>query len=503
MNLISRIWIPVRRRSGSRDVISPAGLVSDYRADPVIAPAWNRADLDVATYEFLIGLAAATYPHAEDDRGAWEDDFHTPPDLEARFAPLVPHFEVEQFVQDFDDLDASPEPAVWLMMNSPGEKTTKENACLFVKNNDGVLSRPAAAIALFALQSWATSGGRGRRTGVRGGGPLTTLAIPDGDRPTTLWETIWLNTPADRRLSDPLQAFPWLSATKTSTKGETIHENEANRLQALWGAPRRIRLVWEQNTARMCTITGALDEVVCTGFRTISYGANYGVWRHPLSPYYYDKKDSEWRSIHAQTGRLGYRDWVALVAGGEGRRAALCVLQAKERLEDLGRPWRDGSRLFAAGYAMSQDKAEAFVSATMPLHTVDRGIRLEIERVAAMLIAASAVVSKALWGACKRARVAPSEPCNLLWTNTEQAFHETLDGDLGRAGETWLVVLLREATAVFDAYVQVGEDIARAQQVVEARKWLVLALRGYGPEGKRLFATLALPQVETKKARKK
>lgn len=391
-------------------------------------------------------------------------------------------------------------------MNGPGAHTVETNAALFIKSNNGVLSRPATAIALFAHQSWASSGGVGRRTGVRGGGPLTTLAIPDlcvsdGTHPPRLWEIVWLNTPADRHLGDPLQAFPWLSATKTSKKGEVIHENQDNRLQALWGAPRRMRLVWEENADRRpCMVTGVVDDVVCTGFRTVSYGANYGVWQHPLSPYYEVKSD--WLPFHAQTGRLGYRDWVALVAGGGGHRAATCVLQAKERLEDLPRSWHDGSRLFAGGYAMSQAKAESFTSATMPLHTVDRVVRREIERVAAMMVAASAIVSKALWGACKGARVSPVEPCDHLWADTEQEFHNTLRGDLRHASTEWLGTL-QKASNIFDEFVEIGDDIARARQVVEAKKWLTLTLQGYGPAGRSLFKTLALPEVESKKSKVK
>ena len=58
-----------------------------------------------------------------------------------------------------------------------------------------VLSRAAAAMALFTLQTYAPSGGAGHRTGFRGGGPLTTLALPGPPpgEPPTLWHLLWAN----------------------------------------------------------------------------------------------------------------------------------------------------------------------------------------------------------------------------------------------------------------------------------------------------------------------
>ncbi len=154
-------------------------------------------------------------------------------------------------------------------------------------------------------------------TSLRGGGPLVTLALPDGgpgSRPT-LWQRLWLNTPFDLRLdaSGKTRAFPWLAATRTSTKKEIVHEGDAHPLQAFFGMPRRIRLVFKDNVERLaCDLTGRVDDAVCTGFVATPWGANYGVWRHPATPYYKPKANSDDPAlpVHAPDGRLGYRQWL-------------------------------------------------------------------------------------------------------------------------------------------------------------------------------------------------
>jgi CRISPR system Cascade subunit CasA len=293
-NLIIDPWLPVVRMSGRREVIAPNHLTSSYTDDPVVAVAWPRPDFDLATHELLIGLLAATYPLNADGAG-WVDAFHNPPapaELAERLAPLAPYFNIDGagplFMQDHDGgLEGEALPMDRLLIDGTGENTEKLNKDLFTKRRPGaVLSRPAAAIAAYALQQWASKGGPGQRVGLRGGGPLVTLALPDGGRPARLWEVLWLNTPSDRRLADPARAFPWLAPCLTSKRHETLHETDADRLQAFFGTPRRMRLVWAENIDRRpCMLTGVVDDVVCTGFIRVQHGVNYGVWRHPLTPY--------------------------------------------------------------------------------------------------------------------------------------------------------------------------------------------------------------------------
>ena len=84
------------------------------------------------------------------------------------------------------------------------------------------LSRPAVAMALFTLQTYAPGGGAGHRVGLRGGGPLTTLVVPDGtEGRVPLWHLVWTHMvqldpeqsskPAD--LATLSKVLPWLAPT--------------------------------------------------------------------------------------------------------------------------------------------------------------------------------------------------------------------------------------------------------------------------------------------------
>ena len=83
-------------------------------------------------------------------------------------------------MQDFEALDCEPWPVSRLLIEAPGENTEKENKDLFQKRGQTPsLGLPAAAMALFTLQIYASSGGDGHRTSLRGGGPLTTRRFPE------------------------------------------------------------------------------------------------------------------------------------------------------------------------------------------------------------------------------------------------------------------------------------------------------------------------------------
>src|ERR1700686_1499480 len=111
-----------------------------------------------------------------------------------------------------------------LLIDAPGAQTTKNNADHFVKR-DAVttISRAAAAMALFTLQSFAPAGGAGNRVGLRGGGPLTTLAVPPWRGTLPLWHLLWANVPTGQppTPNELPSIFPWLATTRTSEAGRT------------------------------------------------------------------------------------------------------------------------------------------------------------------------------------------------------------------------------------------------------------------------------------------
>src|SRR5690554_2565729 len=231
MNLLDAPWLPFKHENGEI-TYQP---VSAIAAPDVIDLALPRADFQGAAYQFLIGLLQTTCGPSGID--GWIDNFQSPPSKEqltAAFEPFKGSFQFEGdgplFMQDQDSLDKeSPTPASSLLIDAPGASTIKNNTDHFVKAGRAeTFCVDCAAIALFTLQINAPSGGKGYRTGLRGGGPLTTLVLPS-DPGASLWHKLWLNA-LDQGLypySEPEPAsrdlFPWMGADRKSTRLNSSH----------------------------------------------------------------------------------------------------------------------------------------------------------------------------------------------------------------------------------------------------------------------------------------
>ena len=172
-----------------------------------MAVTWPRADFRLATLEFLIGLLAVAFPPTSGRH--WKKLNETAPtlaELEAALAPFTEVFNLDgdgpRFMQDFEPLDVKPKTISTLLIEAPGKETIDSNSDLLNKRGQvQTLSRAAAAVALYTLQTFAPAGGKGNRTGLRGGGPLTTLALPAGE--PTLWQMLWANVPIGRPVAAP------------------------------------------------------------------------------------------------------------------------------------------------------------------------------------------------------------------------------------------------------------------------------------------------------------
>jgi len=530
-SLIHGAWIPVRFADGAVKRVAPFEITAHHKANPVVAFAWPRADFDLAAHELLIGLLAAVFSAQATDPAEWITRLHEPPEpeeLKAALEPFAEAFTIDgdgpRFLQDFEALQGEDSPVDALLIEAPGANTVKYNKDLFVKRAQiRVLSRAAAAMALYTLQQFAPSGGAGHRTSLRGGGPLVTLALPDGAHsPATLWQRLWLNTPGDLTLktADHPKAFAWLAPTRISDKKDVVHEadSKAHKLQAFFGMPRRIRLVFKDNVERLaCDLTGEIDDIICTGFISVPWGVNYGQWMHPASPYYSPKsKAEEVLPVHAPEGRLGYRQWLGLVFEDDGSRIARTVADAKRRLRDLGRPWRFNSRLLAGGYAMDNMKALAFAEVEMPLHDLDPALMQSVQFFAKLMVNGSSEAAKIIGMAIKRALYGEKADIKFdssplvsakerLWELTEASFHNKLDEAISwcrdvaiedpqkRLAQGWRNLLEKTALSLFDdtAPIEAFEQL-EPEDVVEGRKLLVFAMLGYGKLGKDFFKALTL-----------
>ncbi len=406
-NLIWEKWIPVRRRDGTKEPIAPWEITRDWNANPVVALDAPRPDFNGALIQFLIGLVQTTASPKDDF--AEEDLFFDPPSAEKLrelFSPVAHAFELggngPRFMQDMESLQGEQWAIGSLLIDAPGENALRNNSDHFVKRGGtDALCSSCCATALFALQTNAPGGGVGYRTSLRGGGPLTTLILPDRGRSDTLWTMIWLNVLGEEvflrscgnagkmAASDK---FPWLAPTRTSEKAggcETTPE-DVHPTQMFWGMPRRIRLNLDTLQEATCGVCGALSPSAIRSYRAQNYGVNYsGPWLHPLSPH--TRKDGVPLPVHAQPGGVSYRHWLGLVQEDDklGREPARVVHHFREFRQKSDSQFR----LWAFGYDMDNMKARCWYESVMPLIALSREIREAYEqKVAGMVRAASEVV---------------------------------------------------------------------------------------------------------------
>lgn len=489
LNLVNDAWIPVRRKDGSRAVIAPWQVADDSLA----FPDWPRPDLNIACLELLIGLVFLADPprDAED----WEDRQSPDPDrLRDRLAPFAPAFELmgkgPRFCQDseaFEQGVKAPNPPDMLFIDSAGGQTIRNNADLMVKRDRYPALDPAlAAMGLYTLQAHAPSGGAGNRTSMRGGGPMVTLVDPGQG----LWSLIWANVP-DGAPAAP-DVLPWMRPTRTSEKGQQVFPQDAHPAEALFGMPRRLRLVGDGGA-----ITGVVQR---------PYGTNYAGWEHPLTPHYRVKPGAELLPVHPRAGQFGYRNWLGVVA----RRASADDTARRARVVEgwhLRSPAH--AEVIVAGWAMDNMKPRDFTFSRAPLLDLPDELAERVEG----LVGAAEQVALALRGALApvlaegEAREAARED---FFSRTQGAFEARLaeltavNSDPDAVARGWLGDLGQAALQLFDSHALPGlgdRDIRDQQEIVQARRNLTATLAGHGKTGQGAWRALGLTPPEQKRRR--
>ncbi len=530
LNLLTDPWLPVIRRHTGRCVIRPAQVVEFHKEDPVIALDWPRPDFRIAALEYLTGLLATAF--SPEDSDAWLDFWRHPPRparLDEVFAPFAFAFVLDgdgpRFLQDFEDLQSDLEPIERLLIEAPGNSTNNKNTDLLVHRDQiSSLSRGAAAMALYTLQSWAPAGGAGNRTGLRGGGPLVTIVVPG--RASTLWQTLWANVPESGQapmLDELPLVFPWLAPTVVSAGEAIVTPQSAHQMQCWWGMPRRIRLDFATSTMpKLCDLTGEIDHVQVVAWRQRPRGANYADWgrEHPLTPHYQQKAKVEWLPVHPQPDGISYRHWPGLVvASSDGfRLPAASVLKWHNGGRGLN-AGVSGARLIAAGYNMDKMKARSFVETEVPLpSTTDKKTQETLDNLAKQLVQSAEQVASLLRLAVRNALYSAGTTIKFdtglfnalheqFFDRTEVRFFiilETAAKSMGKASDTerveWRDHLRKVALALFDetAPLAANSGWTAAARTGDARRMLGVSLAGYGPAGTALLITLALPAVREK-----
>ena len=524
MNLITDPWIPIQRESGKLENIAPWQVAEGV--DPVVRLGSPRHDFDGSLIQFLIGLLQTAAAPSSDE--LWLEWLLTPPSPEVlrdKFSSYHAAFELDgdgsRFMQDFDELEGDEKPISGLMIEAPGNRTSMLFLDHFVKGGSyNGLCHCCAATALFALQTNAPSGGVGHRTSLRGGGPLTTLVIPDPQAkeplPDTLWTTLWLNVlnqksvrnlSGNTELSESDHIFPWLAKTRTSEAktGKPTTPLDAHPLQMFWAMPRRIRLIWDEQEQGRCDLCGIKDQPLVTHYITKNYGPNYiGGWRHPLSPHYQDKKTLEYLPMHPQPGGLAYRYWLAWTQGTGVFQAAKVVREYNEGVNQR-KTKHELLRMWVFGYDMDNMKARCWYEKQYPLIVIDdEEQRVQFAgRVEAMLDLATQVASfvqscvKDAWfDRPADVRGDTNVIKEAFFEQTEAAFIQmlhTLQTDASRdVMQEWHGQLAHHGIKLFDYWVAQGDMAAgNPRRIAEAHRKLRNLIYG-----KKLLAQLG---IETKK----
>ena len=544
-NLIDEPWLPVRRRSGAVEHIQPWRINERFGEDPVVSLAWPRPDFNGGAHELLIGLLATAAAPADDDE--WEEWWMDPPapeELEQRFSTVAHAFDLDgpgpRFLQDLDPLDGADDKEVAaLLVDTPGAQTLRNNADLFVKRGSApILSRAAAAMALYTLHSYAPAGGAGHRTSLRGGGPLTTLVLAShSDHGDTLWGRLWPNVESREQIGaratgavleeNPDAIFPWLVPTRTSNRkagGRPTTPADVHPLHVYWGMPRRIRLLFQPARGRRCGLTAAEDSIVATRYRTRNYGTDYSEgFEHPLTPHYRQKATSLVKlPVHPNPGGISYRLWPGLVVRSKDRlREPARVIRhwGQSRARSAG-----DSRFAAFGYDMDNMKARTWVEAEMPLWRLDNRILNQFDEFVRRVVAAADTVVRLVIGAVKSAcydRIGDAKGdygfiAERFYRDTEEGFYGAVsraialikadpeaDDPAIDARRRWAPVVERAALRLFDEHAPSdGLEDRDMHRHVKARFYLTLALRGHGKAGKSLFdGDLGIPSPGTRRSR--
>jgi len=511
MNLINDPWLIYKLQDGTEQTL-PITAIADPR---VVDFALPRADFQGAAYQFSIALLQTTF--APEDTYQWHDLYEQAPtegQLNRTIASAAHAFNTlgdgPLFMQDLDPLNAvKPNPVAGLLIEAPGKNTLKLNTDHFIKREaTNVMSLAMANLALFTLQINAPSGGRGHRAGLRGGGPLTTLVLPQQAH-STLWQKLWLNiinrdewryTRPD--LHSPL-IFPWLHQTKTSeAEGSEIYASDLHPLAIYWAMPRRIRLdvIDGQNT---CQISGLRATKTVARYRTKHYGHNYsGTWQHPLTAYKWDpnKPELDHLSAKGQQGGVTYKTWPALVfaSNKKGQACARVVSHFYTLVDGFSGSMSEVPRLWAFGYDMDNAKARGWYATSLPLFNVPVEQHDDIWAAVQALHKVADSLLKQCRGQIKKAWFGdkgkdkdrtPSGDYTFIdlafWQTTEDAFYtaaqqviEQVSNNqtalLANQASQWLAAMRRAALALFDEYALSGLGNERSMaKRVKARLSLV------------------------------
>ena len=476
LNLITDPWIMVVRDGES------CLIRLDQISDPsIVRLDWPRPDMNLACIELLVGLIYMACPPT--NTRIWRERFSDRPRpemLREIFEPYACAFNLlgggPRFMQDLnEEMSGSLNPVDMLFLDSAGQNTIKKNEDVMVRRSRyKSLPLHHAAMALYTLQDFAPSGGKGNRVSLRGGGPMVTLVVPPEEG---LWPLVWANVPlgqaVEPRPNALRQALPWMRPTKGDKERCPLGDGTTVPVETFFGQPRRIRLIEED---------GNIIQV-----KQQTYGNHYrqSEWRHPLTSYYRQSSrggtDGTGKRLprHLEPGLFSYPNWQGILFQARNTERPVTLERFLREREEVP------ARLIVAGWATSNMTAQNFQWSECPVfklaeQTQDVVIDL-IEHGSRVAEKLRAVIVSAI-GDKKGAEVAQE----MFLANTQHDIEIALsalargNGEALEVCELWARIVHHEAIDLFDGIVSTGlaERTEKQQQAAaKARSALLKKIK--------------------------
>lgn len=504
MNLLKDQWLPVIRLDKTREIIAIWQLLDNYKINPVVDLEAPRPDLRNALYQLILGIIqVAAMPEDEELWGdLWQEPYHSE-EFKEKLLKYANCFEIDSdgpaFMQDYKLDKYVEENLTNIFMDLPGNLHFNK----FVPKKVDIYW---AAISLYSLQTFGPAGGRGQRTGLRGGGPITTLLLPVSEEGSvfSFWCKLWLNIFSEETLdgftgnlslSGIENIFPWMKKTKISIgAGTGLFPQECHPFQMYFGMPRRIRLIFSDES-NICDLTGIESGNIVSGYKTYHSGNNYdGVWQHPLTPYRKNPKnpDEPPYSVKGNPGGITYKHWLRLAFGFgtntdiPAKNLSLCR-SSNERIRILK---KNKIIVWACGYDLNNIKARSWYETSLPVfnisidnaNKIENKVNIFIFTADKIMFAIRLAIKEAWYKNPKEAKGDFSFIDNSFMQNTESRFYNLLEQItyniedteiISKCGKEWSLIIRQEAENLFDKWALSNQDAGvDMQRIVKARNGL-------------------------------
>lgn len=284
MNLLEDPWIPVRadHGAGTFQLLTYRSLLCEAGQRWQIS--LPRDDLELACLQLLVCMTQVMFLPEDDPalRRRLAQPL-TPAEFDAGIAPFADWFDLDHPTQPFmqaHDVNAEKiTPIQKLLVGLP----EGNNHAFF--NEAGEVTHVSAGIAAIALFNQASNSPNwsGKyKGGLRGGGPITTLAF-DADLRRMVWRNVLTRPRVEDRqilVAGPTRDKPtWIEPIVGNA---TIQWNEIGLMRGLFWQPVRLRLV-QSPQPLMCGVSGAESRSGYSGFiaEPDFMFKIEGVWPHP------------------------------------------------------------------------------------------------------------------------------------------------------------------------------------------------------------------------------